>query len=352
MKVLALKADSGGCANYRIEHPARVVRDLTDWDITVADAVDVEGTHYPEKGIYDITEVKTDADLIIIQRPLRSSMYYTILQAKKQGIAVVVELDDDFHSVPKHNVAYKDTHPKYNPDSNYLWLERTCALADVLTVSTPALLKNGTEGRRAVIPNYVPESIFDLTAQPSFVKRSLGWTGTIGTHGLDLQQTQGAISTILKKTDATFNVVGDGWGVSEALGIEYSKVNPTGWVDIDKYYQTMLNHISVGIVPLEDNEFNRSKSHLKGMEMAALGIPFVASPSAEYVQFAKEGLGVIASTKSEWEKAILGYLNNPRKTTATANRYRKLIKEHYTYEKNAELWADAWKFAVDHRRDI
>jgi hypothetical protein len=44
----------------------------------------------------------------------------------------------------------------------------------------------------------------------------------------------------------------------------------------------MLNGIHVGLVPLTRGPFNEAKSYLKGLEYAAAGIPFIATPTEEY----------------------------------------------------------------------
>ena len=65
-----------------------------------------------------------------------------------------------------------------------------------------------------------------------------------------------------------------------------------------------MAELSVGLVPLIDSPFNRAKSWLKGIEYAALGVPFVASPLPEYRKLADLGAGVLADSPQEWYEAI------------------------------------------------
>src|SRR5690606_5690133 len=122
VKVLALRADSGGCAFYRMYEPARVVQALDSTvQVDVRADLDVEATRDPVTKLVTVSEVKEDVDLIIFQRPLSQAMYAAIVQAKKQGIATIVEMDDDLERVHPQNVAWTRMQPKYSPTSNYEW---------------------------------------------------------------------------------------------------------------------------------------------------------------------------------------------------------------------------------------
>lgn len=351
MKILALNADNGGCAQYRIKEPARVVSEQFDVEIEVRDEIFLSGEK-SSSGEYFVDKINEDIDLLIAQRPLNQSMYAAIVAARRQGIAVVVELDDDFHNVHRNNIAWKDVDPEHSKWSNYNWLMKATEEADWVTVSTPALTKYAPHGRVSVLRNCVPESIFNI-APIHGANRSLGWTGTVATHPEDLEMTEGSIGRALRKSGKDFHVVGDGQGVKKALELPPSvQVYLTGWVDVSIYYQVMANHLSSGIVPLDLTPFNNAKSNLKGLEMSALGIPFVASPTDEYVRLAQQGAGIIARTPEEWYKNTYALLSNPTKRTSLGKKYQKIIREHYLYERNAQGWFNAWQSALEHRKSV
>jgi hypothetical protein len=62
--------------------------------------------------------------------------------------------------------------------------------------------------------------------------------------------------------------------------------------------------VGVGIAPLADTKFNRSKSWLKPLEMSATGVPWVASPRAEYVRLHALGAGVLADRPRVWYREL------------------------------------------------
>lgn len=350
MKVLALRADYGGCSFYRLTEPSRVLSEQYGLDIRVDIDLEVDATKNLVTKDYTVREVREDIDLLIVQRPLNRSLFPVIVQAQKQGIAVIVEIDDDFHNVHPDNSSWKAVQPKYSPHSNYEWLMKSSQQADLVSVSTPYLSKYAQPGNSVVLPNFVPESIFSIKPSPK-AHRGLGWTGTVQTHPDDLLVASRAIARAANGTRTPMRVVGDGLGVANQLGFSsVSDVTATGWVDLEDYYQTIADNMSVGIVPLTLSDFNQAKSYLKGLEMAALGIPFVASGTDEYVRLASLGVGQIARTPDEWNSTLRSLLKNPRKVNSTGKNYQEIVKSSLTYEHNAHLWLDAWEQAVDRRK--
>lgn len=348
MKVLALAADTGGCGFYRMRAPAAELK-LLGVDVTVTDGIDaVAGVD--SDGMYTVSEIKTDADLIVVQRPLDNSMTAVIRQAQKQGIATIVEIDDDFDSVHKDNVA----HGAINAGKalGNQWVTEAAKLADLVTVSTPQLTKYARHGRYAILRNCVPQSIFEQHSEepdPDFTR--IGWTGTVQTHPNDLQETKGAIATILRDNELPFNVIGDGLYVARNLGLDKgTEVYSTGWVDLDLYYQYVSRFIDIGIVPLELSTFNQAKSSLKGMEYAALGIPFVASPTREYLRLEAYGVGKTAKTPGEWRKHLQRMIDRPEETQRLAQEARGRMEAEFTYKVNAPQWLEAWEKAIDYRK--
>lgn len=348
MKILGLAADSGGCGLYRMRAPAKEAA-LLGVDITIVDGIDVAATK-DGNGIVQVSEIHSDADLIIVQRPLDNAMTAVIKQAKRQGIATIVEIDDDFSTVHERNVAHSAMHGK---DSGHQWVSAASAEADLVIVSTPQLAKYARHGRYAVLRNCVPDSIFDTPVEKSDQAKwpRIGWTGTVQTHPNDLQETKGRLKNLLLSNGLPFNVVGDGQNVSRNLGLaSETSVYATGWVDLEMFYQYVASFIDIGIVPLELSSFNQAKSGLKGLEYAALGIPFVASPTREYELLEINGIGKTAKSPGDWAKHIQRMIDRPAETERIANEARDRIRAEHTYSVNAPKWIEAWEKAIDYRK--
>lgn len=351
MRVLALRADSGGCAFYRVQEPARVVADQFDVDVRVDTNIEIEGTQDPRTGLITVSEVKEDVDLIVIQRPLDNAYVSLIQQAQRQGIACIVEVDDHFGAIHTKNIAYAAVNPAVHKTKNSDWMRKSAEVADLVTVSTPALATYyARHGRVEVLRNQVPESIFNIPTD-EHEKPVLGWTGTVQTHPTDLQASRGAIGNVLALTQNDVYVVGDKSGVKESLGLPDSvNVHESGWLPLKSYYYSVGRNIDVGVVPLEDSPFNKAKSYLKGLEFAALGIPFVASDLPEYRLLAAHGIGETAKSPSDWRRYLSRWLSDSDRAARVGQTYRDRVRDSFTYEKNAHLWFNAWTRAVESRK--
>lgn len=349
MKVLALSADQGGCHFYRIGEPSRVAKAL-GVDVMNATEVLVDAVIDQRANRTTVNEIKTDADLIIIQRPMDNAFTSLIEQAKRQGIATVVELDDDFHSIHRQNMAYDLINGKDHIGPQ--WIAAAARAADHVTVSTTALAKYAPHGRYTVLRNCVPESIFNIRAnRPLRDKPVIGWTGTVQTHPVDLLAAKGVVGQVAEKNGLSVGIVGDGGSVREHLGLHSdTHMSVTGWVDIEHYYTTMAVTMDIGIVPLEMSAFNQAKSNIKGLEMAALGIPFIASPTREYERLEVHGVGKTAKSPGEWRKHLQRWIDRPSEMQKNIEHYQSVIKSEMTYEARGADWVDAWQRAIDYRK--
>lgn len=341
VRVFAYPADDGGCGHYRIRWPGAAlaaqgadVKVVTDADPEHIRSVWIDD---PTPRVVDV--VAPDCDVIVLQRPLRAELADAIPHLQRHGVRVVVEVDDDFSCVHPRNVSFRHVHPRLSPDRNFQHLLRACAQADHVVVTTPALAaRYGRHGRVTVVPNHIPAWYLDVTAE-EHDGLYVGWSGSIDTHPEDLQETGGAVQPALDATGARMAVVGTGVGVQRALGLRDAPA-ACGWVALDDYPAAMAQ-FDVGIVPLQRTMFNEAKSWLKGLEMAAVGVPFVASPTADYMRLAGLGVGLIAVRRREWASLLRRLLTEPEWRAELAGWGRARAAE-LTIEGNADRWWDAW----------
>lgn len=349
LKIFALQADNQACGLYRIqlpiEHAERegLVEATISNDLPADAVIDTDGTVTVER-------VNVDADVIIFQRPLLGSMIPAMQQAQAQGIACVVELDDDLAAVDPDNLAYRAVHPKYSPVSNYEHLLRAARQADWVTASTPAIAKKfGAHGRVSVIRNSLPSSVFDIEKKFDDPPR-VGWTGSLATHPHDLSQVGVHLRTVLQNTGAPFSMLGEDDGVREQLRFDDTvDFSCYPWVDLDKYHEALSVTVDIGIVPLSLTSFNQAKSYLKGLEMAGLGIPFVASDTDEYRYLSSLGAGTIARKGLQWQKTLKRLITDRDWLLEESARTRNAVRG-LTYDNAVEDWTQAWTSALQHRR--
>lgn len=342
MKVAVHPCDNGGCGWYRLRWPAQVLADHGH-DVVVAESFDA--WHDAHGRV--ITPV-VDADVVVLQRPLVQHVVEAIPRLQSQGVAVVVEVDDNFHRLPAGHGARRGTSVENDPTYNRMWLRRACEAADLVTVTTPALAEQyGAHGRVAVLPNLVPASYLSVPSHsPRVESPTVGWTGSVVTHVGDLEVMGGVLPGVLESTGARFV----SWGVGlteEALGVK-GRVRP--WSDLLGAYPRQVADLDVGLVPLADNPFNAAKSWLKGMEYAALGVPFIASPRCEYMRLGREVLPMVLTphTPTDWAQALRVLADSPAMRAEIAGLNREQMARH-TYENHADRWWDAWRSAADTR---
>jgi len=353
MKVIAYPADTGGCGSYRIIWPGTALANQgADVEVVMPDdpaerqllaAYDDD----PVTGRRIVHDVKApECDVVVIQRPLTSHNADAVELLQAKGVRVVVEIDDDFEHISRRNVSYRAIDPNVSPNRNRKHLMRACAAADLVTVSTPALAAvYAPHGRVAILPNYVPAGFLAIEREPRdgvFV----GWSGSIETHPDDLQQCGRRVARVVAKTGATFAVIGTGRGVKRALSLNDA---PTacGWRPIEEYPHAVAQ-LDVGIVPLERSAFNEAKSWLKGLEMAALGVPFVATPTDEYRRLSRMGAGLLAEKQHHWEGAVKRLIVDEAWRVEVAERGRDTARG-LTIGQHCERWWDAWRAVVNTR---
>jgi glycosyltransferase involved in cell wall biosynthesis len=282
---------------------------------------------------------RVNADVIVLQRPSNPELVALIPALQQQGHAVVVDVDDD--------VGFDDPASRAAGDESRQMVARACALADMVTVSTPALARRfGAHGRVAVLENCVPERLLGMPHSSD--GRTVGWAGWVGTHPHDLQVTHGGVAQALEDTGARFQMIGPPDGVRSALSLA-EEPDATGGVPIDSYHR-LLGCLDVGIAPLADTAFNAAKSGLKPLEMTARGAAVVMSPRSEYAGLADDGIGVLAADRSRsWRGRVRGLIEDPALRAQMVAHGRRAIAELYTYEGNAWAWVEAWQAAVDRR---
>lgn len=289
-------------------------------------------------------------DVIVFQRPLNRFLAEIIPHLQREGVAVVVEVDDDFKSLdPAHSI-YKSVQPKWSPQRNWRHLQTACDAADLITVSTPQLARvYGRYGNVHVVPNYVPLWYLE---QPTTDVMQDGvrfvWSGSLDAHPRDVNVTRGAVGRGLGP-NASFEVIGPGHGVKEAMGLARQPI-ATGFIPLPQYPK-VLSTYDVMLVPLDQTPFNNAKSYLKGLEAAACGLAVVATPTEQYQELEQMGLCVTVSKPRQWE-GLVKHLSNMtmdvRQDVAKLQR-GAIVKNGLTIEQRAHERVALWKQALDSR---
>lgn len=325
----------------RLAWPAEALQ-AKGYDVTVMQTGDPERDD-PDNWI----RWARDFDVIVIQRAMVREQLQCVRAWKALGVCVVMDLDDNFRRLDRSNVMYDLVHPRTSPHSNFRILDATVRLVDMLTCTTRAIAVDYAGGRGCrIIPNHIPRWYLDIEHEAIGDDVYIGWSGTLATHGDDLHVTRGAIARVTAKTGAKFAVVGDGGLVQEALGLS-AAIKASGWLPLDEYPVAMAA-FDVGVVPLKQSLFNDSKSTLKGLEMASVGVPFVSSPTGPY-RGLSEHCGMLAAKPKDWDRALTRLVVDEAYRLEVAGRGRAYAATQ-TIEANCEMWWEAWEAAYLRQR--
>jgi len=347
VKIAVWSLTDDACAEYRMNLPAKALMAqgedvfldskgvFVKWNIPLAEGSAPTLAH----NIVAISDY--NADVVVMQRPANRAHVQLIPNLQKQGIKVVIDVDDRYDKIHVKNQAFNSFDPNKNDAINYRWVYEACQIADAVTATTPALIEAYGAGHGYVIPNYISEKYFDIRKEK--IEDSVGWAGAVVTHPEDLQTTGSAIDNVCRDLGAKFHVVGPPEGVQEALRLTQPFL-ATGWVSREQYFE-FVSKFEIGIVPLADSVFNKSKSALKMLEYAALGVPPIASPTPDNVRVNKLGIGTLAATPQKWNKILRSLLTNEQRRVELQEQSFEVVKTQ-TYEKNAYKWMEVWSSVV------
>ena len=335
MKVHVYPADVYGCGSFRMRWPGGACA-TAGHDVHVVEPKDRRLRAVVEHGrVVDVLDV--EADVVVLQRVTHAYMAQAIGVMRAKGITVVVDVDDDLSSIHPSNPAWAVHRPGAGPHS---WhnLALACRTASLVTVSTPALLDvYARHGRGHVLPNYLPDMYYGL---PRTDSDTVGWPGSFHSHPNDPETVGGAIARLVDD-GAEFVMRGDSSGAGRAFGLAADP--PGGSVPIEGWPGAVAE-LGIGIAPLADTKFNAAKSWLKPLEMSSVGVPWVASPRAEYRRLHELGAGVLADRPRTWYRE-LKRLRESAALRAELSEAGRAVAARLRLRDNAWRWMDAWERA-------
>jgi hypothetical protein len=104
--------------------------------------------------------------------------------------------------------------------------------------------------------------------------------------------------------------------------------------------------LGIGVAPLAESRFNAGKSWLKPLEYSALGIPWVASPRAEYAALhERTGVGFLARRPRDWHRYLTRLIGDDGLRREQSEAGRAAVAD-MTYDRHAWRWWEAWTDAI------
>lgn len=276
--------------------------------------------------------------------------FFLEMQHKHQK-PFIVEVDDNYVDVPPWNEA----HQSFRNGSPFRRVSLDCMRnADAITVTTPHLGQTYESLNDHI---YVVPNSLDFKGDRRFIGwdkvsvrkhkgTRLGWIGGRA-HFNDLMMVAPVLREILiKNPDVTLCLVNSAIKQScQALGRPYpfEGIKNVHYADrsvaINRYAAFAASFgFDIGIAPLVDCNFNRSKSNLRWLEYSALKIPTVASDVSHYTQTVKPfetGLLIPDNDLGKWRSSIQLLIEDRRlREVMGRNAYAK-VKKDFNVKRNA-----------------
>lgn len=358
MTVVVYPADQYGCGHHRLIWPARELQ-RTGHDVHVVRQEDRKlEFSVDDDGIVQDVKIGDGVEALVFQRVTHGYLSQAVKLLTDRGVPVIVEIDDDLTAIDPGNPAFRALHPDKKGASAqgvramHSWrnLNEACRHASLVTATTPALIeKYAPHGRGRVLPNFLAPHYYGIEHDDS---RIIGWPASLPSHPNDPAVVGPAIARLVNEGER-FHVTSVAPGVGKAFGLpDDSRVEMLRTaIDLLAWPSTLAERIGIGIAPLADTKFNAAKSWLKPLELAAVGIPWIGSPSPEYRRLNEAGCGMIARSPQDWYKMLRFILRNESFRREESEKCRAVAHE-LALERHAWLWWEAWQDAIAYQREL
>lgn len=325
LKIRGWAQGEAGSGMYRV--------DLPMWGL--------KGAGHEAVSIVGFDSAPEDTDVVlgqILSDPGRALLWEKLKERPGRRPVLIAEIDDNLWDIHGSNVGAAGL---ASPEVTRR-IEDSLRIADAVTVTTPHLgeLVSRFNENVYVLPNCVDLNLL-LHPKEEPERKTFGWTVS-ASHAMDVRDVTGTLSHYLRRhPEVDLHLVGQDFReLISAPNVRHSTWN----AELNDYVKSIDFH--VGIAPLMYHAFNKSRSDIKALEYAALGIPVVAANYGPYPDTVVHGeTGFLVKQPHEWAK----YLNE----LLFDDELRTLMGL------NAKVWAstrtiqgNAWKWELAMRETI
>lgn len=275
---------------------------------------------YPENTV----SIDTDTDVCIVQRTAFDSTRAARRLTKhldRHGIPLVLDTDDAFSMLENHHSQYREQSGRVKGMKHIL------GEADRVWISTDILAElYGNQAHHTVVPNTLDARVWQTEGAKrpvpaeSTAPLQLVCMGT-ATHDDDLEMIMPALEEIAREYPGTFELtlIGVTDGMVEKPWLKRIR-QPKFGAMYPNFVQWFLKQgpFDIGLSPLQDTEFNRSKSDIKCLDYLAAGILPLVSDVTPYQEGVSPYTVKVPNTHEHWVRCLKEYVTDPE----TARRHR------------------------------
>ena len=305
-------------------------------------------------------------DCFLFNRFYQGSLLPEIQALKEFGKVILYETDDNYEGIDQSHPFHKMR------DDAVLSSRELVKNCDGVIVSTPELknelhgLSNGKEC--IVIPNSLDLATYRKRKGKNKRLR-IGWQGS-NIHSTDLLLVMDAVADLQKEFDFDFYIFGiddnplkklykfvteeykDNYQWTADFKKLYEKLQTMKYTHIktvpyEKYRRALSDlNLDIGLVPLVDSRFNRSKSCLKFYEYAAVGTVSLASNVIPYNQeMAAEDL--VKNRYKDWYRKLKRLIEDESYRAQRLYEQEAWVNEHRDLDKVKLIWEETFNNLIN-----
>lgn len=272
----------------------------------------------------------------------RMDRFGDLRKLSERGVAISFDNDDDF-AAAEVGAGGRGLEGRRHNKELFREILQAARLADLTTTPNQLLAeryRSAGVDNVAVIENHLQRDMFGFASKSKHEGVVVGWVAG-REHKLDLERIP--VTDALKRLlEVHPNLRILTVGVRLPLHSErYEHIPEVHFHDLLK----ITGRMDIGIAPLADTIFNRSRSNVKLKEYSSGGASWLASPVGPYRALGEQQGGLLVAD-DDWPSAIDELIRNPRKRKRLARRALKWAKAQ-TIDRYAQTWENEFLNAIE-----
>lgn len=376
INILGFVKSKSGCDWYRCEQPLLKIAENKAAHVRFFNKGDDIGWFATDEAAQKIQGMFEWADVIFVPRLAEGRLVTVMEQFKKLGKKIVTDWDDNIFHINPLSPSYRQfgtEEIRWKMEDGEIidgWIDgknidlaknRITKKAMVEGIEyTDAFIVTGEGLKKAyapyhknisICPNSIDLKLWNKMPLKYHQGIRMGWFGG-NSHYEDWRV---VCAPLLKNfmdanPNVTLVIMGEKWD-SLLEGLDPKRVEFHPWVHIEAYpYKAALLDLDFAVIPLVDNEFNRGKSPIKWLEMAALQVPCVTSfvePYNSMMDLVKNnGIFVDGNTMAGWHEGMNTLVRNAELRKCMGAAARQTVETYFSADETWKLWLKVFEDLV------
>ena len=371
VKIFGFEKSKSGCDWYRTTQPLIHIRANKAAEVKFFHKGDDFNWFASDDAAEKLNDDLAWADVLFIPRLCEPKMMTVLKEFQKMGKKLVSEWDDNFMCVNPLTQQYsyfgqEEYLEVVNGEKIEVWkdgrnidlatnrenmkmLKDGLRMSDMVLTTGPHLAEafKVINPNVRICPNSVDINMWEKLPLLEHKGIRMGWLGG-DTHYHDWLMIAPILKSFMDQNPNVTLVIMGGRYEGTLKGIDPSRIEHHNWCDIMAYpYKAAILDLDFSIIPLIDTEFNRCKSPIKWLEMAALQVPAVTSYVAPYDKMMDlvpdNGIFIEGNDMDAWWQGMNKMANEPVTRMRMGKAARKSVEQFYDANKTWKVWLDAFE---------